>query len=255
MDQGRPCLSIVSLVVDLSVVRMLKITISYCLIYFQLVAQSLVRVMQTHCQFFLTTSEVFVQFAKVCSLEDLANGASSVENINSTSPNVTPQAVEQQYKKLAETHPQDLSPRSTDIIKSGQNVDSPSRLRKHISSFFSKKLGGGKSGAGPGDIASQSYFYVQTPKSNANLEAAGPSDSVTEGAVKHDTQEVGESAGQSSSELGTGAGPHGAVVGEPARAGNKTKNQTSARPMGDRTGIAGTILTQIINLKVLYVPQ
>ena len=191
-----------------------------------------------------------MQFAKVCSLEDLANGLSSVENINSTSPNVTSPAAEQQYKKPVDTHPQDLSPRSADI-KSGQNVDSPSRLRKHISSFFSKKLGGGKSGAGPGDITSQSSFYVQTPKSNANLEAAGPSDSVTEGAVKRDTQEVGETAGQFNSELGTGAGPHGAVVGEPARAGNKTKNQTGAREVGDRAGQAGTIFTQISNLKIL----
>ena len=217
----------------------------YCLIYFQLVAQSLVRVMQTHCQFFLTTSEVFVQFAKVCSLEDLANGASSVENISSTSPNNASQAAEQQYSKPVVTHRQELSLRSTDI-KSSQNVDSPSRLRKHISSFFSKKLGSGKSGSGPGDIASQSSFYVQTPKSNANLEA-GSSDSVTDGAVKQDTQEVGETAGQSSSELGAGAGSQGAVVAEPARAGNKTKNQTTARDVGNRTAQAGTILTQFIN--------
>ena len=186
-----------------------------------------------------------MQFAKVCSLEDLANGASSMENVNSTSPNVASQAAEQQYSKPVVTHPQELSPRSTDI-KSSQNVDSPSRLRKHISSFFSKKLGGGKSGSGPGDMASQSSFYVQTPKSNTDLEA-GSSDSATDGAVQQDTQEVGETAGQSNSELGAGAGPHSAGVAEPAGAGNKTKNQTSARDVGNRPAQAGTILTQFIN--------
>ena len=192
--------------------------------------------MQTHCQFFLTTSEVFAQFARVAALEDLTNStlpeASSTEDVTAPSPSYQSTPTEQLYNKSVESPPQELSNKNSEL-KSSQNVDSPSRLRKHISSFFSKKLGGGKSGAGSGDSAPQSSFYVQTPQNSANLEA-GTLDSVTDGAGKLDEHEVSETSGQSGSDLAAGAGPRhsGAVVREPAGAGNNTKSHTSAGELG-----------------------
>lgn len=186
--------------------------------------------MQTQCQFFLTTSEVFAQFAKVGSLEDLANGAvpgaSSVDDASPTSPS---NQSENSYSKALES-PQGLSNKSVEL-KSGHSVDSPSRLRKHISSFFTKKLGGSKSGSGSNEVP-QSSFYVQTPENNLNMEA-GTSDSATNSVSKLKEQEFSETAGQTSSDLVVGAGPqHAGVVGEPAGAGSYTTNLTSAGELG-----------------------
>ena len=215
--------------------------------FFQLVAKSLIRVMQTHCQFFLTTSEVFAQFAKVGALEDLVNSSSlpsesSTEDIPVASQNYQLTPAEQLYSKPVESPQQDVSNKSVEL-KSIQNVDSPSRFRKHFSSFFSKKLGGGKSASGSGDGAPQSSFYVQTPQNNANLEAGTSDSPTTDGVGKLDEHEVSETAGQTSSDFGAGAGPHdsGAVVGEPAGAGTKTKGHISAGEVGANATQAGII--------------
>ena len=219
-----------------------KVFTKYYTLYLQLVARSLMRVMQTHCQFFLTSSEVFAQFAKFNTVDDLTNnaipGASNLDNVTVSSTSYQPTPTQLVYNKTLEL-PQEVSSKNLEL-KSSQNVDSPSRLRKHISSFFSKKLGGSKSGSGSGETP-QSSFYVRTPQNDVNIEA-GTSESVTGGASKLDKHTHAETVGHATSDIGTGAGPRdtGAVVGESGGAVNNITKHTGASELGGSATQTGT---------------
>ena len=181
------------------------------LFFFQVVAKSLLRVMQMHCQFFLTTSEVFAQFARVNSLEDLTNERAPSEatkdddNMTNTSQ---PTPADQQVNKSTE-QAEMSSPNKNQELKSTQNVDSPSGLRKHISSFFSK-LGGGKSCPGSSETA-HSSFYVQTPQAETDAEPDS-SKAETDDAVDEEQHETSSAVAEESAEsredvVAAGAGP------------------------------------------------
>ncbi len=205
----------------------------------QLVAKSLVRVMQMHCQFFLTTSEVFGQFAKVNSLDDLTHGASpddASRSEDATPTNAPTQAELTQSKPTtsdsAPPPPETTTANKNLELKSPSNADSPSRLRKHISSFFSKKLGGGsgKSGSGSGDAStsSQSSFYVQTPHEDDEAPASGE-------AVDPETRGGATAEDGKEKEQVAGAGPSDA-----AAAGDTSSPDTGAEAANNSSGVNGS---------------
>ncbi len=219
---------------------------------FQLIAKSLLRMMQTHCQFFLTTSEVLAQFAKVNSLEDLSNSqALSPED-----------GLHLDNNEKTNLYSMELG--QNPDMKSTQSADSPSRLRKHISSFFSKKLGK-SSGSGPID-GPQSSFYVQTPEFLKDIEAGSSQSIINNGAANNsvkpkqvDNNNV--TAGQMHSreyiQNHAGAGPLKGTETKTTGGNSSNKNTTEALLMkAVGSGIpgqsSGTVLAMIPAMNYMF---
>ncbi len=182
--------------------------------------------MQTHCQFFLTTSEVLAQFAKVNSLEDLCNS----QTLNSED------GLRLENNEKINLYSSELGQNAD--TKTIQSADSPSRLRKHISSFFSKKLGK-SSGSGSID-GPQSSFYVQTPEILTDTEAGSSQSIINKGAannsVKPKQVDINNvTAGQMHSreyiQNHAGAGPLKETENRIPGANTSTKNITGALDM------------------------
>lgn len=142
-------------------------------LHFQLVACTLARIMQLHCQFLITASEVLEPVSRqilseglLCEdlslLSDASQSPSAAGQLNAPAPSSQESSQSpHNINQGSEPAEQGSAGKSsiTEIKPSSGAVGSPSGLRK-ISSFFSKL---GRSGSGSSD-SPQSSFYVSISK-------------------------------------------------------------------------------------------
>ena len=163
-----------------------------CCISLQLVAKGFGRILQLHCQFFLTSSETLAHFTKLKSVEEFLNAPTPPATLDANSHNVT------EDPGLHGNSQSESASKITATDPKPQTVDSPSGIRKQISSFLSKKLGS-KSGSGE---MSQSMFYVDVPTDENEMPGA-----------------------ESKNSMGSNLGPSGKESSEQATGGTPTQKE------------------------------